>query len=155
MLSPSSPEVVMNANPLGMSLATCALLVACETSTSVELLPPFEGDPATVVMPADLSYACRGWSQSPPDVDYGLFDVFFTYHTSGDPEDRPTADQRAQILRLNGRIVHEFNVPMIRAVLQPVAVPELDANITRGVPDAAVFPRRAIGRVARTPGTGR
>ena len=98
---------------------------------------PERGDPAQYVLDP-VVYACGGWS-SQPTVSLGLFDVFWGLEGPGDEGTGPKLKHRAWVLDAGGTIVHEFHVPMIRAILAPRRVPELRSNMVTGVPDATVF----------------
>jgi hypothetical protein len=100
-------------------------------------LGPERGDPAQYVLDP-VRYTCGGWS-SQPTVSLGLFDVFWGLEGPDDVRTGPKLKHQAAVLDAGGTIVHEFHVPMIRAVLAPRRVPELGANMVTGVPDATVF----------------
>jgi hypothetical protein len=80
-----------------------------------------------------VRFSCGAWHPLPPSQDRGLFDVYYGPHGS------ETADwQLAEIRSNGGTVAHEFNVDVIRAVLDTKAVSRL-AGQTRGVPDAYSF----------------
>lgn len=95
-------------------------------------------DPADVALDS-VQFACGDWSPSEPDVALGLFDVFWGQEGSEDPGTGPRPEHRAAVLAAGGTVVHEFHVPMIRAILPPERVPDLDANLVTGVQDATAF----------------
>ncbi len=114
-------------------VAVAALAVACTDN-----LGPDRGDPAQYVLDP-VRYACGGWSPSEPNVNLGLFDIFWGLRELGDVGTGPRSEHRAAVLEAGGTLVHQFNVPMIRAILSLRRVPELGANLVTGVPDASVF----------------
>jgi hypothetical protein len=107
------------------------MIAACDGGTEPEP-PAVEG----LLFAEPVSYRCGRWIPAPPDVDSALFDVEFamTWPLTG-----PSEDQRERILRAAGRIVYEFHVPTIRAVLAPTSVPQLEAYMVRGVTDSLDF----------------
>ena len=114
------------------------VMVVLLASGCTDNLGPERGDPAQYVLDP-VSYVCGGWSPSQPTVSLGLFDVFWGLEGPGDVGTGPKLKHQAAVLDAGGTIVHEFHVPMIRAILAPRSVPGLGANMVTGVPDATVF----------------
>ena len=116
--------------PFGL-IVTLAALVACQ-----DAMGPDRGDPAQYAL-SGVDYACSRWSPAEPTARLGLFDVSFPplqfqglNSTKGGPP--PSAEQRHMILALGGTIVHEFQLPIIRAILPTRNVPRLFASRTAG-----------------------
>jgi len=86
-----------------------------------------------------LWYACGSWNPAEPSVDPGLFDVSWGLESAEDDGTGPKRKHRAAVLSAGGTIAYEFHLPMIRAVLSPGRVPEMQANWVRGVSAAAVL----------------
>lgn len=120
-----------------------AVVVACAVVAFVGCDPPFAppmpppGDPAQFELGPAL-YACDRWSPGTPGAPHrwGLFDLHFGRRGLDDPNDRPLPEHLAEIRQHNGRVLHEFNVPRVRAILQVGAVPELSAGVVVAVTDA-------------------
>jgi hypothetical protein len=103
-------------------------------------------DPA-VVEPYEVDsvwFQSRVWVPGPPSKPRALFDVYYGARLPGDPEDRAADWQFAEIDSVCDTIAHEFNVPMIRAVLDTATVRHLHAIKVIGVPDAFAFPVNTI-----------
>ena len=115
--------------------AVLAVLLACGCSDN---LGPDRGDPAQYVLDP-VRYACGGWFPSEPTVSLGLFDLFWGLEGPDDAGTRPKPEHRTAVLEVGGTIVHQFHLPMIRAILAPSSVSELGTNMATGVPDATAF----------------
>jgi hypothetical protein len=114
-------------------LSLWCLAAMCEACTESAR---FDGDPSSVAFDAHVRYSCGEWLPAQPAGEWGLFDVHFG--GPGVPEIAtlgPTADQESRIREVGGVVVHVFNVPIIRAVLRPSVVADLDANEVVGVID--------------------
>ncbi len=126
----------------------CSLaLVGCGSPTAVVNPDPVpeDLDPAALTLPDSIIYACGDWSPAAPRGEFGLFDVIWSPMT---PERRvaegPTVEQVRAVEDVGGRVVHEFHIPMVRAILRPETAPVLGANMVRGVPDAGAHPVRVF-----------
>lgn len=111
-------------------------VAACERPMEVPeqpVAPP--GDPALFELDEAL-YSC-GWSPGPPEADdeWGLFDV-----GTGRDARPPAAVDVETIELLGGRVVYEYHVERLRAILLTGWVPKLGATFVRSVPDASKFP---------------
>lgn len=117
--------------PVGPAVLLAASLAGCEP------VAPSTDDLAAFAFAQPVDFRCRTWSPSKPAVQRGLFDVAFA--PAALEAAPPTSAQRDAVLRVQGRIVHEFHVPWIRALLSIDSVPRLEALRAAGVRDARVF----------------
>jgi hypothetical protein len=106
------------------------ILLACESQG------PADQDVAGLLFTDEFYFHCGVWYPRAPVADSALFDVEFP---ALGPVVRPTPQQRTAVLNAGGRIVHEFQLPTIRAVLAPDAVPSLRAYFVRGVRDTTAL----------------
>lgn len=124
---------------------TCgrAFVVTCAAAAVAGCDPPFAppepppGDPAQFEL-GPATYACDAWHPAPPAAPeaWGLFDVHVGRRGPEAPDDRPLPEHLDHIREHHGRVVHEFNVPWVRVILQVGAVPELSAGVVVAVTDA-------------------
>lgn len=120
---------------VGLGLAGCNTLVG-----------PDRGDPAQFAFQTAVQFACRQWSPARPATSLGLFDVFLRYNPAEDRVDGPTDAQVRTVLRAGATIVHRFNFPAVRAILPISRIPDLAADVVRGVVDPQLTEVRvAIG----------
>lgn len=120
------------------SLALFLLLVssvACDRSSS-----PIAPDP--VVLSQQYVFACDRWSPEEPPVTRALVDLRTHSQTV---DGRPTAEAIGTITAAGGRIVHVYNVPIVRADIDLRRAASL-VDLARGpvinaktVTDPAVF----------------
>jgi hypothetical protein len=106
-----------------------ACLTACQSLLGTDNL-----DPSDFEFAERVAYACGSWNPAQPDVELGLFDVLW-----GGSGESPMGRQRARVVDLGGKVVHAFHVPMLRILIPPEQVPELDANLVKGVPSAGQY----------------
>ena len=123
--------------PVSRAIIPCLLALtaaACEDS-----LGPPPPEYAQYAFGYEVSYACSGWSPSQPAVALGLFDIIDGSSDPLAPRDRPSDPLLQEITSRGGIIAYSFNIPKVRAVLDPAVVPQLTANIVRGVRDPVDF----------------
>ena len=96
---------------LALLISVAALLAGCGHDSGVDPRPVLVDEPSTYVGP--WNYLCGAWNPSHPTVASATFDL----HVS------PGAVEK--IREAGGTIVHEFNVPIVRAYLPVDAVPRL------------------------------
>lgn len=110
-----------------------------------DAMGPDRGDPAQYAL-SGFAFYCSHWSPEQPTVKVGLFDVLFpATHYQGLNSTKgglpPSDEQRHVILALGGTIVHQFQVPIIRAIFPINNVPRLFGsrttrpNYLRGISD--------------------
>ncbi|MFQ5702970.1 MAG: hypothetical protein ACE5HT_03015 [Gemmatimonadales bacterium] len=123
----------------------CLLLVALAVACSGEMGLPADLDPADFVLEKEAFYRCGRWINK-PDVRFGLFDVRATPIGETEQTDRPSDLLLDRISSLGGVVVHEFNVPLVRAVIALGAIPEIEGASSglsgtdaRAVTDASEF----------------
>jgi len=85
--------------------------------------PPAHSPPGRTV----YLFICGTWEPEEPKAAWGLFDVFFGIHGG------PTEAQLHAIQNAGGRIVYEFNLPVVRARLPVSAVPLVEAEYVQSV----------------------
>jgi hypothetical protein len=105
------------------------LIVACgaillSASPDTEAQRPIELPPGQT----DYFYRCGGWEPEEPRAAVGLFDIFYGRRTAEDPDDGPYDWHREDVRSVGGRIVHEFNLPVLRARLRVSEIPKLRAG---------------------------
>jgi hypothetical protein len=120
--------------PAALLLLVCA--AACREGTGIEEL-----DPRALTPSDSIVFVCGHWYPASPPIAYGLFDVAWGPMTSsGQVGEEPTAAQLDSVRIVGGRIVHEFHIPMVRAILRPDGVVALRPSKAWGVPDVDQFP---------------
>ena len=73
------------------------------------------------LLPQVYTFACERWSPGVPPARRTVLDVLFRSDSTG----RARLSDRQQLEVLGGRIIHVFNVPLVRAEVDIGAVPRL------------------------------
>ena len=103
-----------------------AILVAA--ACGGDLVVPSPDNAAEFAFTSPVSYVCGGWHPARPDVQYGLFDVWW-----GSPRaETPTAELLKAVQSAGGVLVYEFHINQVRAIIAPDEVPGLGAWNTTG-----------------------
>ncbi len=117
-----------------------ALLLLFVSSACARPSSPIEPDP--VVLSQQYVFACGRWSPEEPPVTRALVDLRMHGQTV---DGRPAPEAIAAITAAGGRIMHVYNVPIVRADIDLHRVASL-VDLTRGpasyaktVTDPAVF----------------
>ena len=108
----------------------CALwaliVVSCAFALRASAAPAEKASSSRTV----FQYACGQWIPEEPKPAQALFDVLF-FRSGSDADDGPSQAQLDAITNLGGKIVHEYNVQMVRARLRIDTVGSLQASFVR------------------------
>lgn len=111
-------------------LAGALLAAGCDHAPP---LAPIAPPPPRQIPVGPAIYGCEGWSPYEPPVEKAIFD----FRVAG--TDGPSMAARQAILKAEGIILHEYHVPMIRALIRVRAVLSLHMG-----PDHTSFSARQV-----------
>lgn len=107
-----------------------ALLGILTAGACSNVLGPDRGNPAQYAFADSVQFSCGGWSPAPPTAELGLFDIPGTLANLQEPEAQARQRLLQEVLAVDGTIVKQYNLLMVRAIVPVSRVPELGSYAT-------------------------
>lgn len=114
-------------------LVPCFAALVFAAAACSGFLGPDRGDPAQFAFADSVRFGCGYWFPSPPDTEFGLFDIPGGLTGPGEPEALARQRLLDDVLGAGGTIVRRYNLLMVRAILPISSVSQLQFFTLHGV----------------------